>query len=86
MVSSLRNFVSGANGVVPFIKTAHGYTMQYNQAGTRNGSRAISIVPYHWDLFDFIELKKQSGDRARRVKGQVYTLSYLFQTYSSKEF
>ncbi len=68
--SSLRNFVSGANGVVPFIKTAHGYTMQYNQAGTRNGSRAISIVPYHWDLFDFIELKKQSGDEARRVKGK----------------
>ena len=68
--SALRNFVNGANGVIPFIKTAHGYTMQYNQAGTRNGSRAISIVPYHWDLFDFIELKKQSGDEARRVKGK----------------
>ena len=66
----LRNFKKGANGLIPFIKTEHGNTMQYNQAGTRNGSHAFSIVPYHLDLFDFIELKKQSGEENRRVKGK----------------
>ena len=68
--SKLRNFRKGANGLIPMIKTQHGYTMQYNQAGTRNGSHAVSIVPYHMDLFDFIELKKQSGNESRRVKGK----------------
>lgn len=68
--SSLRNFKKGANGLIPFIKTEQGNTMQYNQAGTRNGSHAFSIVPYHLDLFDFIELKKQSGEENRRVKGK----------------
>ena len=68
--SKLRNFRKGANGLIPMVKTQQGYTMQYNQAGTRNGSHAVSIVPYHMDLFDFIELKKQSGNEARRVKGK----------------
>jgi hypothetical protein len=68
--SSLRNFKKGANGIIPYIKTEQGNTMQYNQAGTRNGSHAFSIVPYHLDLFDFIELKKQSGEENRRVKGK----------------
>lgn len=66
----LRNFKKGANGIIPHIKTEHGNTMQYNQAGTRNGSHAFSIVPYHLDLFDFIELKKQSGEENRRTKGK----------------
>lgn len=74
----LRNFKEGANGTIPMIKTQQGYAMQYNQAGTRSGSHAISIVPYHLDLFDFIELKKQSGEEARRVKGKGIYPSLFF--------
>lgn len=74
----LRNFKDGANGLIPMIKTHQGYAMQYNQAGTRSGSHAVSIVPYHLDLFDFIELKKQSGDEARRVKGKGIYPSLFF--------
>jgi ribonucleoside-diphosphate reductase alpha chain len=68
--SPIRKRLKASKGIVPFIKAKHFYAKQYDQAGTRNGSTAVSIQPWHIDVNQFIDLKLQHGDADLRVLGE----------------
>lgn len=42
--------------------------------GKRNGSFAIYIEPWHADVFDFLDLKKNHGDEERRARDLFYAM------------
>ena len=46
----------------------------HNGGGKRNGSFAIYIEPWHADVFDFLDLKKNHGDEERRARDLFYAM------------
>lgn len=58
---------SAAGGTVPFLKIANDVAIAVDQLGTRKGAIAVYVEPWHMDIIDFIDLKKNSGEERRRA-------------------
>jgi len=58
---------SAAGGTVPFLKIANDVALAVDQLGTRKGAIAVYIEPWHMDISDFLDLKKNSGEERRRA-------------------
>ncbi len=61
------NHKSAAGGIVPFLKITNDIALAVDQLGTRKGAIAVYIEPWHLDVEDFINLKKNSGEERRRA-------------------
>ena len=58
---------SAAGGTIPFLKITNDIAIAVDQLGTRKGAIAVYLEPWHMDIEDFIELKKNSGEERRRA-------------------
>ncbi|NQY24358.1 MAG: ribonucleoside-diphosphate reductase subunit alpha [Campylobacteraceae bacterium] len=58
---------SAAGGTVPFLKITNDVAIAVDQLGTRKGAIAVYLEPWHMDIVDFIDLKKNSGEERRRA-------------------
>ncbi|MBD3789547.1 MAG: ribonucleoside-diphosphate reductase subunit alpha [Campylobacterales bacterium] len=71
LVRGMGSFIDGhkhaAGGIVPFLKIANDVAIAVDQLGTRKGAIAVYIEPWHIDVRDFIDLKKNSGEERRRA-------------------
>ena len=60
------------------MKDTHNYMIHngiiHNGGGKRNGSFAIYLEPWHADIFDFLELKKNHGNELERARDLFYAL------------
>lgn len=56
-----------AGGTVPFLKVTNDIAIAVDQLGTRKGAIAVYLEPWHLDIMDFIDLKKNSGEERRRT-------------------
>nr|DAX81623.1 MAG TPA: ribonucleotide-diphosphate reductase subunit alpha [Bacteriophage sp.] len=65
--SQIRNHRSAAGGLIPFLKILNDITVACDQLGSRKGAAAIYIEPWHLDVEDFLDLKKNSGEERRRT-------------------
>jgi ribonucleoside-diphosphate reductase alpha chain len=61
------NHKNAAGGIVPFLKITNDIALAVDQLGTRKGAIAVYIEPWHMDIEDFIDLKKNSGEERRRA-------------------
>ncbi|MCK9336222.1 MAG: ribonucleoside-diphosphate reductase subunit alpha [Arcobacteraceae bacterium] len=61
------NHKNAAGGVVPFLKITNDLALAVDQLGTRKGAIAVYLEPWHMDIMDFIDLKKNSGEERRRA-------------------
>lgn len=65
------DFISSTNGkssgIVPYLRVFNDTAIAVNQGGKRNGAFSAYLEPWHPDLYDFIDLKKNSGDERRRA-------------------
>ncbi|WP_458692857.1 ribonucleoside-diphosphate reductase subunit alpha [Helicobacter monodelphidis] len=70
-VRGLGSFIDGhrnaAGGVVPFLKITNDVAVAVDQLGTRKGAISVYLEVWHTDIFDFIDLKKNSGEERRRA-------------------
>jgi len=60
-------FKKVAGGVIPWLKITNDVAIAVDQLGTRKGSIAVYLRPWHIDILDFIDLKKNSGEERRRT-------------------
>ena len=71
LVRGLGSYIDGhkhaAGGIVPFLKITNDIAIAVDQLGTRKGAIAVYIEPWHIDVRDFLELKKNSGEERRRT-------------------
>jgi ribonucleoside-diphosphate reductase alpha chain len=71
LVRGMGSFIDGhkhaAGGIVPFLKIANDVAVAVDQLGTRKGAIAVYIEPWHIDVKDFLDLKKNSGEERRRA-------------------
>ncbi|WP_418179948.1 ribonucleoside-diphosphate reductase subunit alpha [Aliarcobacter lanthieri] len=58
---------SAAGGTVPFLKITNDIAIAVDQLGTRKGAIAVYMEPWHMDIIDFVDLKKNSGEERRRA-------------------
>lgn len=58
---------SAAGGTVPFLKITNDLAIAVDQLGTRKGAIAVYLEPWHMDIVDFVDLKKNSGEERRRA-------------------
>ncbi len=56
-----------SNGIVPWLKTLDSSVAAVNQGGRRKGAACIYLESWHADIEDFLELKENTGDHARRT-------------------
>lgn len=65
------SFIDGhknaAGGVVPFLKITNDLAVAVDQLGTRKGAIAVYLEPWHLDILDFLDLRKNSGEERRRA-------------------
>ena len=56
-----------SNGIVPFLKTLDASVAAVNQGGLRKGAACVYLETWHSDIEDFLELRDNTGDDARRT-------------------
>jgi len=56
-----------SQGVIPFLKIANDVTVAINRSGRRRGATAVYLESWHYDVEDFLELRKNTGDERRRT-------------------
>ena len=64
-----------SNGIVPMLRVFNDTARYVDQGGgKRKGSFAIYIEPWHADVFDFLDLKKNHGKEEQRARDLFYAL------------
>lgn len=56
-----------SNGIVPFLKIANDVTVAINRSGRRRGATCVYLENWHYDIDEFLELRKNTGDDRRRT-------------------
>ncbi len=56
-----------SNGIAPWLKTLDSSVSAVNQGGKRKGACCVYLEPWHADVEDFLELRDNTGDEARRT-------------------
>ena len=73
------SYISGtngtSNGIVPMLRVFNDTARYVDQGGgKRKGSFAIYIEPWHADIFDFLDLKKNHGKEEMRARDLFYAM------------
>ncbi|POX51420.1 ribonucleoside-diphosphate reductase subunit alpha [Streptomyces sp. Ru72] len=65
--SLIRGTNGHSNGIVPFLKTLDASVAAVNQGGRRKGAAAVYLETWHVDIEEFLELRDNTGEDARRT-------------------
>ena len=72
--SLIRGTNGMSTGIVPMLRVFNNTARYIDQGGRRNGSFAIYLEPWHSDVLDFLELKKNQGDEETKARDLFYSL------------
>ena len=72
--SIIRGTNGKSTGIVPMLRVFNDTARFINQSGKRNGSFAIYLEPWHADIVEFLDLKKNQGDEELRSRDLFYAL------------
>ena len=73
--SYIRGTNGTSNGIVPMLKVFNDTARYVDQGGgKRKGSFAMYLEPWHADVFEFLELKKNHGKEENRARDLFYAL------------
>ena len=65
--SLIRGTNGHSNGIVPFLRTLDASVAAVNQGGRRKGAACVYLETWHADLEEFLELRDNTGEEARRT-------------------
>ena len=72
------SYIAGVNGtssgIVPLMRTLNATALYVNQGSRRKGSIAIYLEPWHADIFEFLDMKKNTGNEMERARDLFYAL------------
>ncbi|NBR83532.1 MAG: ribonucleoside-diphosphate reductase subunit alpha [Flavobacteriia bacterium] len=73
--SYIRGTNGTSNGIVPMLRVFNDTARYVDQGGgKRKGSFAVYMEPWHADIFDFLDLKKNHGKEEMRARDLFYAL------------
>jgi ribonucleoside-diphosphate reductase alpha subunit len=78
-IRSCESYIRGtngfSNGIVPMLRVFNDTARYVDQGGgKRKGSIAVYLEPWHPDIFDFLELRKNHGKEEHRARDLFYGL------------
>ncbi|KAJ3291688.1 Ribonucleoside-diphosphate reductase large subunit [Borealophlyctis nickersoniae] len=78
-IRALGSYIAGtngySNGIVPMLRVYNNTARYVDQGGNkRPGAFAIYLEPWHADIFDFLDLKKNTGKEETRARELFYAL------------
>jgi ribonucleoside-diphosphate reductase alpha chain len=56
-----------SNGIIPWLRTLDSSVAAVNQGGRRKGAACVYLEPWHPDIEEFLELRENTGEDARRA-------------------
>jgi len=72
--SLIRGTNGPSDGIIPMIKVYNEVAKYINQGGKRKGSFAVYIEPWHADVLEFLDLKKNQGHEDLRARDLFYSM------------
>ena len=73
--SHIRGTNGASNGIVPMLKVFNNTAKYVDQGGgKRNGSFAIYLEPWHADIENFLQMRKNHGDEEMKARDLFYAL------------
>jgi ribonucleoside-diphosphate reductase alpha chain len=66
--SLIRGTNGSSDGIVPLIRLLNAEARYVNQGGRRNGAIAVYLEPWHADIYNFCELRKNTGAEELRAR------------------
>ena len=72
--SVIRGTGGKSDGIVPMLKVYNDTARYINQGGRRNGSFAMYLEPWHADILEFLDCKKNHGPEETRARDLFYGL------------
>ena len=66
MGSHIKGTNGRSSGLIPWLKVYNDMLIACDQAGKRQGSGCAYLEPWHLDVQDFIDLRKETGEERRR--------------------
>jgi ribonucleoside-diphosphate reductase alpha chain len=73
--SYIKGTNGASNGIVPMLRVFNDTARYVDQGGgKRKGSFAVYIEPWHADVFDFLDLKKNHGKEEQRARDLFFAL------------
>ena len=63
-----------SNGLVPMLKVYNDTSRYVDQGGRRKGAFAIYLEPWHPDIYEFLQLRKNNGTEENRARDLFYAL------------
>lgn len=65
--SMIKSINVNSQGVVPFLRIANDVTCAISRSGSRRGATVAYLEAWHYDIEDFLDLRKNTGDERRRT-------------------
>ena len=89
--SHIRGTNGTSNGIVPMLKVFNETARYVDQGGgRRNGSFAIYLEPWHADIENFLEMRKNHGNEEERARDLFYALwipdLFMKRVYEKKKW
>ena len=72
--SVIRGTNGTSDGIVPMVRVYNATALYVDQSSRRKGSFAMYIEPWHADIMDFLDLKKNQGHEDLRARDLFYAL------------
>lgn len=73
--SYIRGTNGTSNGIVPMLRVFNNTARYVDQGGgKRKGSIAVYLEPWHADIYEFLDLKKNHGDENARARDLFYAM------------
>jgi ribonucleoside-diphosphate reductase alpha chain len=72
--SHIRGTNGQSSGIVPMLRVYNNTAKFVDQGGKRNGSFAIYLEPWHADIENFLQMRKNHGDEELKARDLFYAL------------
>lgn len=72
--SKIRGTNGSSDGIIPLLKVYNDTCLYVNQSGRRKGSFAMYIEPWHADVLEFVQLKRNIGGEEFRARDLFYSV------------
>ena len=65
--SLIKSIKASSQGVIPYLKIANDVVVAITRNGIRRGGSVAYLEPWHLDIEDFLDLRRNTGDERRRT-------------------